>query len=374
MLYLSMMDPFRRVFSFFGLVPARQPRPNALEHSSVHKLPIEILYQILFLLPFESAVSFSLCCSPIYTALKPRYRVYPFSRELSSELHQERLLTLLERDLPEHIICGPCNKLHSMKKARRHLHSNSSHVNYSNCWYSDSSSLAHLYIHAEFSTTLFEMAMKQYRNGSDPSILLDLLSLKTITHLRSGFVKQQTAVAKIIDGRLFIREQKRFMIPATQPIPFPWEASFVICPHIKFRYIKDLERYFGNIKAEEWRLWKDRPNREKLGQCKYCWSEYRFDFQQFGARGNAMYVTKWVDIGQGSSEFKYKSHVSHIDVMPWPKITFDAGSIFAAFQDTEDFDVDSDAVINWKDRRLLLKGSPFPWPVHLNVSQNNRHA
>jgi len=252
---LVAMEVVKRVFSFLGLLlPSKQPRPNALEHSSVRKLPIEIIHQILFLLPLESDISFSLCCMPIYSALKDRYHDYPFSMEWSPRLHQERLLTLLERDLPDHIICETCNKLHTMESARRHLHSNGSYFNHSKCWKADSRSLTHLYIHAEFSSMLFEMAMKRSRMGSDLSDLLDLLSLEAITHFCNGYVKHETAAAKIVDGRLLICEQKRFMTPAMQPIPFLWYASFVICPHILFWSIKDLDRYFSTIRALEWKL------------------------------------------------------------------------------------------------------------------------
>ena len=72
-----------------------------------------------------------------------------------------------------------------------------------------------------------------------------------------------------------------------------------------------------------------------------------------------MFVTKWLDLGKASMGFRYESHVDDIVALPWWEVTFDAGSICAAFQGTEEFDVDSDAVISLKDTKELFKGSPF---------------
>jgi hypothetical protein len=135
------------------------------------------------------------------------------------------------------------------------------------------------------------MTMKRYRQGSEYSDLLDLLSLKTITQSRIGYVEQRTAAAKLIDGGLIVREQKIFMIPAIQPIPFPWDASFVICRHITFFTIKDLNRYLRDIRVSDWKIQKGYLNGERVVRCRYCHgegSEYQIDFKQFGRHGNAM--------------------------------------------------------------------------------------
>jgi hypothetical protein len=204
-----------------------------------------------------------------------------------------------------------------------------------------------------------------YRQGSDYSDLLDLLSLKTATHCRYGYVAQERAVAKIVDGRLLIREQKRFMIPTTQPIPFPWDASFVICRHITFWSIRHLNRYLTSIRVPEWKIQTQHSDLERIVQCKYCWSEYRIDFKKFGKRGNAMYVTKWLDLGHGPLEYKCRSHLSNADCLPWRRVGFAAGSIYAALERRVPFDVDSDAVVSLKDRKELFKKSWLNWPDNL---------
>jgi len=280
------MDFFTNVFSWIGLLAPPPPRPNALEFSTLSNLPTEIILQISRLLPPESAASFSICCRPVYFALETQYLEDLRPMEGSPGLHRERLLKLLEGDLPDHIICGFCKKLHAINKARRHLHSNGDYLNHLKCWKVDYESMTSIYIHEEFSSSVFEMTMKRYRQGSEYSDLLDLLSLETTTHSRIGYVEQRTAAAKLIDGSLIVREQKIFMIPATQPIPFPWDASFVICPHITFFTIEDLNRYLRDIRVSDWKIQKGYLNRERIMRCRYCRSEYQIDFKQFGRRGN----------------------------------------------------------------------------------------
>jgi hypothetical protein len=124
-----------------------------------------------------------------------------------------------------------------------------------------------------------------------------------VTRFYHGYVAQETAVAKIVDGRLLIREQKGFMIPTAQPIPFPWDASFVTCPHTSFFTIGDLNRYLTSIRLPDWKMQTEHSGRERIVHYIYCWSEYRIDFKKFGKRSNAMYISKWLDIVQGLLEY-----------------------------------------------------------------------
>jgi hypothetical protein len=359
---LAAMDFFTNVFSWIGLLAPPPPRLNALEFSTLSNLPTEIILQISRLLPPESAACFSICCRPIYFALETQYLEDLRPMEGFPGLHRERLLKLLEGDLPDHIICGFCKKLHSINRARRHLHSNGDYFNHLKCWKVDYESMAGLYVHGEFSSSVFEMTMKRYRQGSEYSDLLDLLSLKPTTRSRIGYVEQRTAAAKLIDGSLIVREQKIFKILATQPVPFPWDASFVICPHISFFTIEHLNRYLRDIRVSDWKIHKGHLNRERIVRCRYCRSEYQIEFKQFGRRGNAMYVTKWLDLGQGPLEYNCRSHLHNAGGLPERQIEFDSGYICAAFEGRGQFDFDTDADINSKDRKELFKKSLFSWP------------
>lgn len=116
------MDFFTNVLSWLGLL-APPPRPNALEFSDLSSLPAEIILQISRLLPPESAASFSICCRPVCFTLETQYLKDLRQMEGSPGLHRERLLKLLERDLPDHYFCFYCKKFHAIKKARRYLQS-----------------------------------------------------------------------------------------------------------------------------------------------------------------------------------------------------------------------------------------------------------
>ncbi len=75
-----------------------------------------------------------------------------------------------------------------------------------------------------------------------------------------------------------------------------------------------------------------------------------------------MYVTKWLDLGQGPLGNNCRSHLQNTGGLPWRQIDFDSGSICAAFEGREQFDFDSDAVLNSTDRRKLFKKSLSSWP------------
>jgi hypothetical protein len=80
--------------------------------------------------------------------------------------HRYGLLMLLERELPDHIACYYCKKLHAIKKAHRYvssLEARSHTVSLSSCLMDDFERFTHLYIYEGFSFTIFQMAMKLHR-------------------------------------------------------------------------------------------------------------------------------------------------------------------------------------------------------------------
>ena len=77
--------------------------------SFLGRLPPDLIIYTTRFLPPDAAASFSLCCYSIYTILGTRYW-----EALRTQDQQRRLafLTLLERDLPQYIVCYPCRILH----------------------------------------------------------------------------------------------------------------------------------------------------------------------------------------------------------------------------------------------------------------------
>jgi hypothetical protein len=358
------MDFFKSILSLLGVSRRPRPRPIALESSVLGKLPLELIIHIArFLLP-DSAPSFSLCCRPIYFILGTQYLK---ALEENEQLDRYKFLTLLERDLPNHIACYYCKKLHAINKAHRHLHPHRYYSGagcYLSCWEADLELAIGLCGRGNFSFTVFQMAMKFHRQGLDCSKLLNLLSYKTKTHFRHGYVEQCTASAQIVAGSLFIREQRIFMTPSTQPIPIPWGPNFIICPHLQFISVEGFNRYWDIIQIAH----RDEPRNYKNGegiiQCKYCLTEFRIDFKSFGGCGNAMFVTRWHDLGEGRSplDHKWQSHIYGRTGGGKLLVEFDRGSLCAAFEQKEHFSFEFDSLLTSQNEKELLRESPSWWP------------
>jgi hypothetical protein len=100
------MDHFKGLFSRFEA----QPRPVALENSPLNRRPNEVLLCIMDYLPASSATSFSLSCLQLQHRIGNRH-----IKNLSGSTEDTvKFLNLLERDLPDQIVCYACNKLHKI--------------------------------------------------------------------------------------------------------------------------------------------------------------------------------------------------------------------------------------------------------------------
>ncbi len=51
--------------------------------------------------------------------------------------------------------------------------------------------------------------------------------------------------------------------------------------------------------------------------CKHGYTEFRVDFKSYGKSGNAMFITKWIDLGTGQDQedrkFKYRRMIRKIE-------------------------------------------------------------
>jgi F-box domain len=325
-----------------GVSHPNQPRPLALESSPLGRLPSELIVHIAGFLPPESALLFSICCWPLYSILEAQYL-----KGLGEDrpLDRFKFLTLLERDLPNYITCYYCKRLHAITEA--HLYKQKSIAGrHLLCWEADMEFVTDIFIYRGFSITVFQMTMKAYRQGLDCSRLLRLLSHKTETRFERGCVEQSTALARIVGCSLLTREQRIFLIPPTQPVQVPLYSSFLVCIHSKFPQPK-YEKKLGSII-----------------QCNYCLTEFRIDIKSFEEYGNAIFVTKWLDLGEGRSPLDYKlqSHVAIREGVNWLPVEFDRGSICASFEQKEHFKFEFDSLLTPQDKKEL-----FTLPVARNL-------
>ena len=196
------MDWLRQLFS------RSRRRPDALSLSILNRVPLDILVYIMDYLSSESAVAFSLSCMHLKFLLGTRH----FSKLTSEDTLA--LLNLLAIDLPDHIVCFPCKRLHNMENLHR----------YNSSTYSAGSTKWHLYASLPFpacvtkdrrdrtfvltdlfGSTACKMAIKRYQ-GSDCTELLKLMSSKaTKTNVVGNYVRQFKEECRVIRGCLMHR-------------------------------------------------------------------------------------------------------------------------------------------------------------------------
>lgn len=359
------MDTIQRIFERLGLRRCI-PRPNALESSPFRELPSELILLITSYLPLESVGSLSLSCLPLYSCLKTEYLQSLKEAESSA---MKRFLHLLERDLPAHIICPKCNKLHYIPFAERHLASQlylTPSKNSLKCRIADSTGHYDRGTPGGFSSTIFRMAMKTHRQGKDTTALLRLLSYRDTNRYLEGFVELYTAEARIRGGSLLVRDQKVFMVPTSQKIPLPWYSSFSFCRHIPLIGMADL--YWWGIRVPKAHEIDEYENEQGIIYCPHCRTEFRIDFKSYGKAGNALFVTRWIDFGQGQGRGAddIKRIIRRNGFERRRKVTHKRGSICVAFEKNAEFKFDS--LLTKQDEKDLREKPYWTWPDHAKVS------
>jgi hypothetical protein len=179
------------------------------------------------------------------------------------------------------------------------------------------------------------------RQGHDTAKLLDPLSYEKCNIVQQGFVEQRAPAVRIQGGSLLAREQRVFMVPSSHKPPLPWYGSIIIFPHIQFTTMECLLKYGIRVPyADEIRGYK---NRQGIIYCQYCYTEFRVNFESYGKAGNAIFITKRIDIGEGRdiSDHKWRSRAGSYKEKTWTKVTFNRGSICAAFEQNTQFKFDS---------------------------------
>lgn len=170
------------------------------------------------------------------------------------------------------------------------------------------------------------------------------------------------AEARIQSGSLIVWEQRIFMMPSSQTIPVLRTDDIHICCHhpdltlqdmlkqgMRIPHSDDVERY---------------ENTHGILCCEYCYTEFRIDFKSYRNRnaGNAMFVTRWMDLGEGydTNDIKWRNRLKLIEELSWRKVVYELGTICAAFEQMPEFRFDS--LLTEQDIKRLNKRSYWPWP------------
>lgn len=342
--------------------------PSDLEFSHFLNLPPELILYIAKFLPPESSATLALSCSALYSCLNIQY-LKPMQHAENRVLNA--FLLLLERDKPRHILCPDCYKFHPMSSAIFYRRPNGAHANappLKQCQSVEIAGDLPSTIHSEFSSTVFRITMKAHRQGYSTVESLKQLGYERKNVDHEGYVEQRSARAKIHDGKLLLREQRVFMIPISQKTPLPWHGGIIICAHIQFITMMGLPRQGIRIPVSG--EVHNHRNTEGIIYCAYCFTEFQVDFKSYGNAGNAMFLTRWMDIGEGidPDDFKWKSRfwnsVGRLSSGPH----FRRGSICAAFEQMPASEFKFDSVLSRQDEAELMIRSPFPWPDDITLS------
>jgi hypothetical protein len=329
--------------------PISRPDPQrAVQSSSFRKLPAHLLRYMEQFLDTESTAALILSCRLFYFALGTK------SLEDLVEHPQSRylFLMLLERDLHDFILCHHCKKLHSIRKFHGYQ---VSWTHQAPCMRAMRDSTQ--YLPLRFSSVVFQMAMKLYRQNRDPSELLRILSGETL-----DYKTQHTTETKIVAGSLLLRWQQILILPDSQALAVPDPISIKVCPHISYiSVIKEGFRGWTFLPIEHWNepeYWK------RLLQCRYCSTEFQITFKSFGDRGKAMIVTNWKDLGEGQTPmdpvFQRHTQFAYYSLSE-DRMPFEPGSICKAFEGFDHTLFNADEQVTLEKVKGLLEESSPAW-------------
>jgi hypothetical protein len=287
------MDYLRRLLSR----SRERQRPAALSTSILNKVPVDILLQIMDYLPSESAVAFSLSCMYLKCLLGTQH----FLRVTSSTEDTLALLNLLALDLPNHVVCSACKRLHNMQNLRRY---NSATYSAGSTTYQYDSLRFPACVSQDrnnntcaitnlFGATAFKMAIKRYHQQPECTELLKIMSSKATKTIEiRDYVRQFREECRVVQGCLMHRLQSVYIShKCLTTTPFRRDPpSEIICPHIKFR---TSEHNIGS----------------GVRRCQECRTEYRIDSRYYDSYGWAIFFTRWKDLGTGPEGEVWTQHL-----------------------------------------------------------------
>ena len=362
--------------AFWRLLRPRKSSGSEMMCSrSFDLLPPEMIQHIASFLPASSAAALALCNHGLSGALGE----HQWNLLRSDPDERAVFLQCLERDLPEHLFCDRCAKLHLHRGPgvfiRRHQCSTIDRINGTTQYY-----------HSRFQFEHVQMAMKLHRSGRDTKGYLAQLA-PVDTTIR-GTHNLYLFEARIVAHEFFVRIQHWLFIPGNKAVQVP-KYAFKVCHHLRTDDFQSPTRPANKlISMLSCRIAHLNDKREQtscercsgLSRCDYCPTDFRVDFKSFAGRGTAVIVTKWMNLGAGRarSDPKWQTHLRNIDDSMVLKemfcsdparrhsalqrflsesegpFEFEAGSICATFEQKADFTFDS--LVTSKQISKLLAG------------------
>lgn len=356
------------------------PRPDAVELSCLGRLPSELLLQISTHLQEYEIALLALVCRKFYLLLqgyilppnqlssapwelidlnRPQgywdYWVVQEDERYYARKRKATIIALLQRDLPNSIACLDCNRLHSLPKTANNVFSQKAKASRP-CWCMYTFSLKKTdHIYPGFSECIFRMAVKahQQNNYEVSAALLHILTPRTWIlpnpYGRKGVYPEQRKVSlRIINSSLFVRVQQRFLVPTDYPRTFPdqWYDRLAICPH-RLRF---------DPSPSHLDIFSTSSQDIELQSCSRCHTEHLISQYPLGRKRKVVFVTKWLDLGDGRDMFagKWISHIENNWRNP-ADVVYEPGSICASFEGTPYKDFHAEKLLSRKEKGQLIR-------------------
>jgi hypothetical protein len=277
--------------------------------SQLLRLPPEIILLVVSMLTTPSAACLAICSRRLSHILGPG-----FWRSLQSESPDLLLkfLSYLAKDLPQYFVCQECACLHRMSAITwpriitRH--------------WALAVPCGTIAIYSYRGIGYFphiQLAMKQHYCGTDIGF-----PLQAFQHLEVRHDQTQQKItllyvdAQIISNELLMRSQTWILLPWSRRDAFIHELAKNSISNDIFMHTRlgplDENLVLDLVKSRLDQLVAREKCRIQTLQCPYCWMDYTLDAIDFGERGFAVLITRWINLGAGldSADPKWQSHIT----------------------------------------------------------------
>ncbi len=332
---------------FLRLMPLQRKTPAT--SGPFDNLPLEITQHIASCLPVSAAAAFALCNHYLCQAVGTQY--WMSLREPCEKEEWQAFLQLLDRDMPDHLFCHRCARLHLPTRPGMDEWKHSELTNRRwerQCFKEDSRARAHDYFPVSFGFEHIQMAMKFHRLKLDVKKYLGALAC--VKKKTSKLPNLEMFEARIVSDEMITRTQHWSLMPVGQVCEWS-QASYPclrVCPHLDSFASPgrgNILPYLLYCRVEHIRKGQNPCGVcTGLKQCQYCPTEMQIDVKVFEGRGIALVVTKWLAVGTGMSpsDPKWRSHLYDENHRPvFQRLSFKAGSIQKAFEQPSKFDFES---------------------------------
>jgi hypothetical protein len=288
------------------------------QHSSLSKLPIELLLSITAYLDVSDAACLALTHQALAAKLGPLFWVSLQTTE-AAYIQREIFLNRLTQDLPDFWCCQPCLRLHrkalvppsvSLQISPLECLTRDHNVllgSHTACGHQDMSRYALRFPHVH-------LAMKKHRNGGNYGIPIKSLEVTEVqTYSGNETEKKITTLfsvePEITSDEMYLRVQHWALFPLFNPLRYE-KLTFTHFCHHDFRcrsLLSNIVKAYEVARHESGILSNCRTLR-----CLTCSAEFEIEIRYFENGSTALVITKWLNLGPGESprHNKWLRHMS----------------------------------------------------------------